>query len=143
MGSIGKFSFNSNEFSGNIRRLLKAHPGAVKAGMTDVARMLEDETRKRTPVDEGTLTADVQRSVQDYKSSSAAVISIPVNAASSSYAIKMHEGTYQPGKKSQKKAAKVGVGVGRKFITRAIDDNAQRIKDALLHRLRKLINGGS
>ncbi len=136
MGQFGKFSVNLRNFDARVKKLAAQHPKKVMRGMTSVAHLLEGETKKRTPVDEGTLTADARGEVQDYKSSYAAVISIPANAPSSSYAIKMHEGSYNLGEKSQKKAAKVAVGVGRKYITRAIDDNTEKINNTLAHELK-------
>jgi len=135
MGAFGKFTVNKNDFSARVKKLAKAHPEKVEHGMIAISHLGEGEIKKRTPVDEGTLTGDVRGDVQPYKKSSAAVFSIPSNAPSSSYAVKMHEGDYNLGPLSQKKAAKVGVGVGRKFITRAIDDNTQRINECMAHEL--------
>jgi len=46
------------------------------------------------------------------------------------YAMEMHEGIYNLGPKSQKKDAMVDVGVGAKYLERAIEDNADQIREA-------------
>ena len=92
------------------------------------ANALLGEVKKRTPIDEGFLTADVSNKTVAYKKSFAAVVYVPSNATSSKYAIPMHEHRYNLGRKSIQKQRKVGKLVGRKYITRALWDNTKSIK---------------
>ena len=62
--------------------------------------------------------------------------SIAAKAPSSHYAIPMHEGFYQLGENSREKQRKVNVMVGRKFITRAIDENRPTIKEIIKNDLK-------
>ena len=84
------------------------------------------ESKFRAPIDEGFLTADIE--TETYPNDSIAVIRVPVNATSSEYAIKMHEDNYNLGPNSIGKQAQTGQTVGRKFITRALDEEKDTMK---------------
>ena len=56
---------------------------------------------------------------------------VPSNAQSKDYAIFMHESFYLLGSGSLEKQRKVNVTVGRKFITRGIDENRSTILDLI------------
>lgn len=143
MSAFGKFSVNFNGFSGRVKKLVAEHPENRHRAMVALTALLETETKKRTPILTGQLTSDVRSEVQQYKQSEAAVVYIPVNAPSASYAVKMHEGDYRLGEFSEQKQAKVGVAVGPKYITRAIDDNVKKMETVMVHELSKPFNGGS
>lgn len=125
------FRFNTSSLAAGIRREIASHPERVRHAMNAVGGFLAGEAKDRTPVDEGFLTADVTSETVQNAKSFAAVIYIPANAPSSSYAVAMHEGFYQLGKNSLAKQAKTGKVAGRKYLTRAIDDNRPRIAEIM------------
>lgn len=122
------FRFNTRQLGEKVRAELQAQPVRTRRAMDAVGGFLNGEVKDLTPVDEGFLTADVSNQTVQYKDSFAAVIYIPVNAASSKYAIPMHENQYQLGINSREKQRKVGKVVGRKFITRAMDGHMRDIR---------------
>ena len=122
------FRFNTNGLSSGIRQILQSQPLRTRRAMDAVGGYLNGEVKKRTPIDEGFLTADVSNKTVAYKKSFAAVVYVPSNATSSKYAIPMHEHRYNLGRKSIQKQRKVGKLVGRKYITRALWDNTKSIK---------------
>ena len=130
------FTFDMSQVSANLRKALMKHPGMAKKAMEEVALHIEGETKDRTPIDEGTLTADVIAETQNYSKGVAAVIKIPINAPSAGYAVAMHEGEYQPGAASMSKQGKTGKQVGRKYITGAIDENNGEILDIIKYNLK-------
>lgn len=121
------FIFSTNELNKNLKELAKQFPQKAEKAMTDVKNLLVRETKKRTPVDEGPLTASITGGVEQHGKSFAATVYVPVNAPGAAYAVRRHEETYELGENSQKKQAKTGVAVGQKYITRAFDDNKQKI----------------
>lgn len=133
----GKFTFNTRGLAAGIRRELLAQPERARRAMTAVGGYLAGEAKDRSPVDEGFLTADITHKTVENKKSWSAAIFVPSNATSSEYAIAMHEGNYTPGPKSMEKARKTGKAVGRKFITRALDENRGDIVKIIEFELRK------
>ena len=108
--------------------MLQSQPAKTRHAIDAVGGYLNGEVKDLTPVDKGNLTADVSNRTVEYKESFAAVVYIPSNAASSQYAIPMHENQYHLGKESQEKQRKVGKPVGRKFITRAMEGHMDDIR---------------
>ena len=133
---MAKFRVNTREFGRRIQETARANGAAAMKAMQDVGHYLRGQVQLRTPVDEGNLTADIAMRVVEYQRSMATVLFIPSNAPSSQYAIRMHEGQYNLGENSQEKQRKVNVIVGRKFITRAIDDNRTTIKEIIKSNLK-------
>lgn len=131
-----KFTYNLKQLSDGVRRELQQYQNRIKKGMDSVGNFVAGEAKDLAPVDKGFLTSDIANSTEKYKSSYAAVIYIPANATSAQYAIAMHENQYKLGKNSQAKQAKVGKPVGRKFITRAIDGNMEKIRKILQSELK-------
>lgn len=132
-----KFRYNTRGLEAGIQRELMIQPIRARRAMNAVGGYLSGEAKERSPVDEGFLTADItNKTIENQKSFSAAIY-IPSNATSADYAIEMHEGQYMPGEKSQKKAQKTGKAVGRKFITRAIDENREDVKEIIKSELRR------
>lgn len=132
-----KFRFNTRSLAAGIQKQLMLHSKQAQRAMNSVGGYLSGEAKDRAPVDEGFLTADITNKTIENKKSYSAAIYIPSNATSSDYAIAMHEGNYTPGAKSEKKAQKTGKPVGRKFITRAIDENRGDIVKIIEFELRK------
>ena len=122
------FRFNTSQLGDAVRRELQAQPVRARRAMDAVGGFLNGEAKDLVPVDTGMLTADISNRTVEYKKSFAAVIYIPANAASSKYAIPMHEHRYMLGKNSKAKMRKVGKPVGRKFITRALDGHLEDIR---------------
>ena len=127
MAKRATFRFNTRELGEGIRRELQMMPDKTKRAMDGVGGYINGEVRKRTPVDEGHLTASITNETVEYEKSHAAVVYVPSNSPASEYAIPMHENNYTPGVDSVVKQAKTGKTVGRKFITRALDENHDRI----------------
>ena len=121
------FRWNTRELKAAVQRELQRMPEKAKRAMDGVGGYLNGEVRKRTPVDEGNLTASITNETVEYRKSSATVIYVPSNAPSAPYAIAMHENNYQLGEDSEKKQSKTGKVVGKKYISRAIDENRNRI----------------
>lgn len=127
MAKGATFRFNTRELGEGIMRELQMMPDRTKRAMDGVGGYINGEVRKRTPVDEGHLTASITNETVEYEKSHAAVIYVPSNSPASEYAIPMHENNYIPGVDSVAKQAKTGKTVGRKYITRALDENHDRI----------------
>lgn len=127
MAKRATFRFNTRELGEGIRRELQQMPDRTKKAMDGVGGYINGEVRKRTPVDEGHLTASITNETVVYEKSHAAVVYVPSNSPASEYAIPMHENNYNIGPDSQMKQTKTGKTVGRKYITRAMDENHDKI----------------
>lgn len=126
------FTFDTNRLSANIKKLLEESPKLRQKAMKAVAAAVEAEVKMSTPMDEGTLTADVTSNVQEVDGIIAAVICIPANAPSSKYAVAMHENKYNLGEKSLSKQAKTGRPVGSKYIYGSIMRMTVKIKEIIV-----------
>ena len=138
-----QFRFSTRNLSAGIRRELLARPMLARRAMTDVGKLLEKESRARAPKREGFLESDIASTVVAYKQSFAAVVHVPTNAPSASYAVAMHEGRYNLGELSEAKQSAGSVVVGRRFISRALEDNQSRIVKSILFSLRRSGGGKS
>lgn len=121
------FRYNTRDLEIHIRRELQRMPEKGKRAMDGVGGYLNGEIRKRTPVDEGHLTASITNETVEYKKSHATVLYVPSNSPAAEYAIPMHEDDYNLGADSRLKESKTGKKVGKKYITRALDENHDRI----------------
>lgn len=126
-----KFRFNTSGLSANIRQILNDRPAAARRAMNAVGGYLNGEAKDLCPVDEGFLTSEISNKTVVNPKSYAAVIYVPQNGQSASYAVAMHENHYNLGKNSRLKQRKVGKIIGRKFITRALDANVKEIKSII------------
>jgi hypothetical protein len=131
-----KFRFNTSGLSANIRQILNDRPAAARRAMNAVGGYLNGEAKDLCPVDEGFLTSEISNKTVVNPKSYAAVIYVPQNGQSASYAIAMHENHYNLGKNSRLKQRKVGKIIGRKFITRALDANVKEIKSIIKSELK-------
>jgi hypothetical protein len=127
MAKKTQFRWNTRDLQQAVQRELRRVPEKAKRAMDGVGGYINGEVRKRTPVDEGHLTASITNETVEYRKSSATVIYVPSNAPSAEYAIATHENDYNIGADSQKKQQKTGKKVGKKYITRALDENRDRI----------------
>lgn len=93
-----------------------------------VVNKLEEETVKRMPVDEGFLEKSIDHKVEKGGSvhDTWGVVWIPTNSPASEYAMWMHEMFYNLGPRSRdKQNTSPAVTVGRKYMERAMDENAR------------------
>ena len=121
------FTFNSVQLQMAVRQRLREMPHLARAAMNDVGMMIEREAKLRVPVDTGMLTACIRREIITHPHGVAAVIYVPENTPGAQYAIAMHENRYHLGRNSLEKQRKVGVPVGRKYISRAMYDNPKKV----------------
>lgn len=131
-----QFRFSTRELGAGVMRALYAHKNQATAAMRAIRNTLVKETKRRTPIKEGFLTASVTGDVVTYEKSMAATVYIPVNSPAAHYAVWIHEGEYNLGESSLEKQRKVGVAVGPKYITRAVQDSRQTIIDHLVGALK-------
>ncbi len=130
------FRFNTRSLSARIKRAIAEEPVRARRAMDAVGGFLNGESKENAPVDEGFLVSEISNMTIIYKKSIAAVIYVPSNGQSSSYAIAMHEGFYQLGENSKAKQSKVGRVVGRRFIVRAMDANITVIGNIICREMR-------
>lgn len=133
---MAKFRSSTREFGRRIQEAARANGAAAMKAMQDVGHYLRGQVQLRAPVDKGNLTADISSQVVKNDQSISTVLYIPSNAPSAQYAIPMHEGQYDLGENSREKQRKVAVVVGRKFMTRAIDENRETIKEIIKSNLK-------
>jgi len=117
-------SFDLGTFSLNLKKLENLHRNQIDKALDRIGDFVSKEAKLRAPVYAGNLTEDIEQNIQG----DAVIIRVPENSPSSNYAIPMHEHEYNLGDESAQKQAK-GFEVGRKFITRAIDDNQDAIME--------------
>jgi hypothetical protein len=96
---------------------------ALIARLTDIGFLVQREGRKNAPYRDG----DLEQSITFRTGRFYVDILVPANSSAGRYARVMHDGKYELGIKSLAK----GGNVGRLYIKRAIDDNADKIKDQL------------
>ncbi|NMD86296.1 hypothetical protein HF882_06825 [Victivallis vadensis] len=123
-------------FAGNARRALERADELALAAMREVAADLSGEAKDRAPLREGFLTEAIRGEAGTENGRAVAVISVPSNSQAAPYAVKMHEEEYELGENSRAKQLRTGKTVGRKFISRAIDDNRDRIRKIIESKLK-------
>lgn len=131
------FRFNTSALAKAVRERLRESEALTEAAMNDVAHFLVGEARNRAPVDEGNLVNSISGAVQRNAKSSSAVVYVPSNSPAAQYAIPMHENVYNLGPNSKAKQSKVDVVVGRKYLTRAIEENRDRIVKIIEYRAKR------
>lgn len=99
---------------------------------------LEDESVKRTPIDEGFLAQSHEKKVEVTPSRVTGHVFIPANSPASDYAVPMHEHFYNLGEASRAKQAGSKVTVGRKYLERALFENAAAFKTYIVMKCREL-----
>lgn len=117
-----KLSFDTSGFSRGLRMLEKMSVDARLAAAEQIGDVMAGRAKNNAPVDEGNLTQDITHTVENKDGTIVVYCYVPANAPSASYAIKIHEETYNLGPNSLAKAAK-GFSVGNKYIRRAMDDS--------------------
>ena len=137
MAAAPVFRFSTVQLQAGIRRLLEQDARLARAAMRDVAMLLIKAARDRAPIDEGNLANSITAEALPYRKSWAAVVYVPINSQAAQYAVPMHEGQYNLGKNSEAKQLKVGVTVGPGYLSRAVDDNKQKIMAMIAFKVRK------
>lgn len=107
-------------FRRNIEREIERHRRDVLSALEAIGDVGVHCSVKCAPVDQGFLSASIEKSVQFDGGFPVVVIRVPLNAAGSEYAVSMHEDYYELGPNSRKKQARTGVKIGRKYIVRGI-----------------------
>lgn len=125
-----KISFDASEFQKGLRRLEQMSVDARMAAAEQIGDVMVGRAKNNAPVDEGNLTQDITHTVENRDGTIVVYCYVPVNAPSASYAIKIHEDTYNLGSNSLAKAAK-GFSVGNKYIRRAMDDSVKDIGEII------------
>ena len=125
-----KIDVDMRAFRDRIDQVLAQMPERAHRAMNEIANDVSGEAKDLAPFKEGHLTESIRGEVvQDQNTGKlAAVVYVPANHQASSYAIKMHENFYNLGPGSVMKQQRVGKQVGRKFITRAMDNRRARIQ---------------
>ena len=125
-----KFVVDLTQIHNNVNKILKTIPSRAYSALNEIANDVSGEAKDLAPVKKGFLQESIRGEVvkDNLGNTSAAIIYVPSNHQASTYAIKMHENTYNLGKGSVLKQQRTGKIVGKKFITRAIDNRSDRIK---------------
>ncbi len=119
--------FNTSQFDFRSKLLGKVLRKKTTEALDAIGAFVESEAKDRAPIDEGSLVSDIEHQV--YSSDESVVVRVPINAVSSEYAVRMHEDDYNLGLRSANKQAMLGKVVGKKYITRGIDEEKREIKD--------------
>lgn len=139
---------NSREFDREIKKIVERLDGAgndIVDGcyriVDDVTDKLMEESIRRCPVDEAMLEASHEKSVKKTPIVKDIVgrVFIPANSPAADYAVYMHEWTYNLGPRSAEKQAGSSVTVGRKFLERALDENARAFGLYIIKKLKELL----
>lgn len=121
-----KLTFDASKFRKRLHLLEEMSLDARMAAAEQIGDVMVGRAKNNAPVDEGSLTQDITHTVENKDSTIVVYCYVPANAPSASYAIKIHEDTYNLGPNSLAKAAK-GFSVGNKYIRRAMDDSVEDI----------------
>lgn len=116
--------WETKEFKVLLARCKKGARDALVKQVKRNAVHVKGEGQKRCPQDLGHLQGSAFE-----QSLPAKVVRVMVGF-NEIYAAVMHEGDYNLGERSEEKQFEMGVVVGRKYLTRAIDDNAKKYHES-------------
>jgi len=122
----------------NLNKISKHLNQSVEETVRKISKDLEEETIKRVPVDSGNLEESIDVNYLMVNGEYQAKIFIGSKAP---YAIYLHEGEYNLGKKSRRKQLSQTVTVGRKFMERAFNENKQKYIRWIKRYLKKALGG--
>lgn len=105
----------------NIEKAVRDGSRNVERAMSEIGDVGVYHSVRGAPQDEGLLDESITKELGRDEDGCSVAIKIPSNSPAAPYALPMHEGQYNLGPISQKKQARTGGVVGRKFITRGID----------------------
>lgn len=123
----------------------RASRGA-REGMEAAAEAIKDLAKQYAPVDEGSLEESIKVAKaedSDFRNRIAYTVYVDENEPSprggvvGNYAVWIHEGNYNLGKKSQEKAMETGMYVGRKFLEYAVDNLHDELKATIEAKLKQ------
>lgn len=130
-------TFDLKKAEKQFNEFKKASRQQIKKAMTKAAQVIEDESVKRAPIDEGHLQNSHRHKVEQNNTTTSAIAYIPSNSPASDYALYMHEGTYTLGPASLQKQGAVGVRVGRKYMERALMEEQDKIIATIVRELKR------
>lgn len=120
------------ELLATLRNLSAASTGETSAALRKGATEIQKLARKYAPEDLGNLEDAIKVAPGEKRGRAYASFHVGVDESHAvperpgkvvgDYALEMHEGDYELGDRSQAKAARLGVEVGRKYLERAMDD---------------------
>lgn len=118
------FQADLNRWFTKLRRIERSMKLAIKLEIMDwAAKKLEEEARARCPIDEGDLEKDIKSSTLVSGTSYEAALYLDPNGPSKEYQEIIHDSYYSIGPLSRQKQAATGKQVGRKFMTRAVNES--------------------
>ena len=120
----------------SVARRLRERPELCRRAMREAMQYVTGEAKDLAPFWRGFLTADITFEANADQRGAVGVVFVPANAPSAQYAVEMHEGNYNLGKNSIAKQHRIGKPVGRRYISRAIEGNRQRIMKIIERRLK-------
>ena len=132
------FRFNLDGLREGVKAKLMQSDALAKSAMTEVSHYLAGEARKRAPVDEGHLVNSITPETDKGAKGWEAIVYVASNAHTRAYAVPMHEHEYNLGPNSRAKQMKSNVVVGRKYLTRAISENQERIVKIIEAKMRQM-----
>ena len=119
-----------------IEQVIRQQKGRIEKALSEIGDVGVYESALRAPVDEGMLTESIEKHLGEDEDGKAVAVRIPNNAPAAPYALRMHEDQYKLGPKSERKQNKVGVDVGRKYITRGIEAGKPKFEDIIADNLK-------
>ncbi len=123
-----KLNVDMSKFRSGVEKALESVPRRAFGALNECTNEVSDEAKAQAPFREGHLEASITGQVEkDRDGNMIGIVYVPSNHQAASYAVKMHEGTYNLGPGSVAKQIRVGKTVGRKFITRALDNKRERL----------------
>jgi hypothetical protein len=134
-----KFAIETHKL---VQKMDKVGGEALKEAR-DIVRVITDKVQSeaiaRAPVDESMLEQSIDKKMEGWGKVGdiTGYVFIPSNAPAASYAMYMHEMKYNLGERSQQKQAGSKVAVGRKYLQRALDENARALSLYIIKRLRE------
>lgn len=124
-----KLNVDISKFRSGVEKALESVPRRAFGALNECVNEVSGEAKDLAPLKEGHLTESIRGEVgKDRDGNMIGIVYVPSNHQAASYAVKMHEGTYNLGPGSVAKQIRVGKTVGRKFITRALDNKRERLR---------------
>lgn len=124
-----KIVVDMSKFRSGVEKALESVPRRAFGALNECVNEVSGEAKDLAPFKEGHLTESIRGEVEKERDGNMiGIVYVPSNHQAASYAVKMHEGTYNLGPGSVAKQQRVGKTVGRKFITRALDNKQDRLR---------------
>ncbi len=119
-----------------IEQAVRQHEAKIQKALEEIGDEGVYESALRAPIDEGMLTESIEKHLGEDEDGHAVAVRIPNNSPAAPYALRMHEDEYKLGPKSEQKQNKVGVDVGRKYITRGIEAGKKQFEEIIAENLK-------